>query len=32
VPPDDVDELLGHFKPFEMPDPPSVQGMCNRCG
>jgi hypothetical protein len=32
VPPEDVDELLERFAPFEMPDPPSVQGVCSRCG
>jgi hypothetical protein len=31
VPPEDEPELLDRFKPFEMPDPPSVQGVCNRC-
>jgi hypothetical protein len=32
VPPDDEAELLAAAQPFEPPDPPSVQGMCNRCG
>jgi hypothetical protein len=32
VPPEDEDELLAAAKPFEMPDPPSVQGVCDRCG
>ena len=29
---DDADELLAPARPFEMPDRPSGQGMCNRGG
>jgi hypothetical protein len=32
IPPDDEPVLLEDFTPYDPPDPPSIQGACNRCG
>jgi hypothetical protein len=32
VPPADESFLLANARPFEPPDPPSVEGACSRCG